>query len=162
MIIGSTTVNLGSDALNQAFYNEVYDSNGNPRSPLLLNLLQTFTGTIVATSQTGGFTNGSTITLSSAMLPGSGDNTQELSWSQFAVVIAHELGHAVLPYGAPAPGSNYVKDAINPATSILFGERNESVANAAECKGRAKCTWKQPGRKYAFRPVVDRQHGIGK
>lgn len=33
MIIGSTrlqtTVNLGSDALNEAFYNEVYDSNGN-------------------------------------------------------------------------------------------------------------------------------------
>ena len=48
MIIGSTTVNLGSDALNQAFYNEVYDSNGNPRSPLLLNLLQSFTGTITA------------------------------------------------------------------------------------------------------------------
>ena len=48
ILIGKTTVDLGSDALNQAFYNEVYDSNGNPRSPLLLNLLQSFTGTITA------------------------------------------------------------------------------------------------------------------
>ena len=48
ILIGKTTVDLGSDALNQAFYNEVYDSNDNPRSPLLLNLLQSFTGTITA------------------------------------------------------------------------------------------------------------------
>ena len=27
LVIGNTTVNLGSDDLNQAFYNEVYDSN---------------------------------------------------------------------------------------------------------------------------------------
>lgn len=135
MQIGNTTINLGSDALNQAFCNEVYDSSGTPRSPLLLSLLQSFAGTIIAAAQVAGSSNINTITLSSAMLPGSGDTAQQLTWSRFAVVVAHELGHAVLPYGAANkdfPGSDLVKDAINPAASILIGERNESAANAAE------------------------------
>jgi hypothetical protein len=124
MQMGRATVDLGSDALSQAFYNEVYGSNG---SALLQNLLESFSGTITTTTQSSGSTDGNTIALSSSWLPGSGDKKQELPWAQFAVVVAHELGHDVLPYGNVSDaGSNYAKDAVNPAGAVQIGERNET------------------------------------
>ncbi|MDD5084396.1 MAG: calcium-binding protein, partial [Candidatus Moranbacteria bacterium] len=105
------------------------------KSPYLTNLLNTYGDNIDYTFKIGESTKGTatttvgskkTITIDPIMIPGSGDNNVDAQ-DIFATVIAHELGHAVLPGGT---GENI--PILNPLDAVENGLMKEGVALSAE------------------------------